>query len=42
MSGSGPDKQTVRIIADGEWMLDPANRETEREGQHTNSVRSVD
>lgn len=32
---------TYKFIVDGEWVLDPANRETERDGPHTNSVRTI-
>ena len=35
-------RQPYKFIVDGEWLLDPGNRETERVGEHTNSVRTIE
>jgi hypothetical protein len=36
-----PGRQTYKFIVDGEWMLDPANAETEGDGLYVNSVRRI-
>ncbi|HEX6066243.1 MAG TPA: S41 family peptidase [Longimicrobiales bacterium] len=36
-----PGRVVYKFIVDGEWLTDPANRETEGTGQFTNSVRVV-
>ena len=34
-------RHLYKFIVDGEWMIDPDNPETARDGQYTNSVREV-
>jgi retinol-binding protein 3 len=36
-----PGAHPYKFVVDGEWMVDPANPETARDGEHTNSVRRV-
>lgn len=36
-----PGKLTYKFIVDGQWMTDPANAQTEGEGQYKNSVLEV-
>jgi hypothetical protein len=37
-----PGRHAYKFIVDGRWMLDPANPETERDGEYTNSVRVIE
>jgi hypothetical protein len=37
-----PGRQAYKFIVDGRWILDPANPETEKDGEFTNSVRIVE
>ncbi|GAB4464305.1 MAG: serine hydrolase domain-containing protein [Armatimonadaceae bacterium] len=36
-----PGRQPYKFIVDGEWITDPSNPETEKDGEFTNSVRIV-
>jgi hypothetical protein len=36
-----PGRHSYKFIVDGEWMVDPANRETEKDREFVNSVRVV-
>ncbi len=37
-----PGRHAYKFIVDGRWILDPANPETERDGEFTNSVRRIE
>lgn len=37
-----PGRQTYKFIVDGEWMLDPANAESQGAGEYVNSVKRVE
>lgn len=37
-----PGRHAYKFVVDGNWITDPANPETERQGPHLNSVRIID
>ncbi len=37
-----PGKISYKYIVDGVWMTDPENKDTEIDGQNTNSVKNID
>jgi peptidase S41-like protein/AMP-activated protein kinase-like protein len=39
---AAPGRLTYKFVVDGRWILDPANPQTEADGEFTNSVRRVE
>ena len=37
-----PGRHAYKFVVDGQWMVDPANTQTEKNGEYVNSIRTVE